>query len=125
MLLTPESAMTELRRAIPSFESDWAIDRLSYLLFNDFARFICSEAEVLQYVKSADEALRLSQVSPCMQFLERLLEEGDSIVRDLVFETIETLDGCVYREDIKKWAGAAVSAIWNKQPWRNSDSTVQ
>jgi hypothetical protein len=60
-----------------------------------------------------------------MQFLERLLKEGDSHVRDLVFETIESLDGCFYREDIKKWAGAEVSAIWNKQPWRTSDSAGQ
>lgn len=50
MLLTPESAITELRRAIPSFNSEWEKDRLSYPVFNDFARFICAEAEVLEYV---------------------------------------------------------------------------
>jgi hypothetical protein len=35
-----------------------------------------------------------------MRFLERALEEGDSEVHDLVYETIETLS-----EEIKKRAG--------------------
>ena len=104
MPLTPESAITELHRAIPSFDCEWEEDHLSYPLFNDFARYICSEAEVLKYVESVDEA--------------RLLSEGNSDVRDLVTEAIETLSTCPHEREVKKWAGPEVSRIWNSQPWR-------
>jgi hypothetical protein len=43
---TRESAITELRDAVPSFTSEWDEDRPSYHVFNDFGRFICSEAEL-------------------------------------------------------------------------------
>ena len=120
MAITSESAIRELREAVPSFvvNGEWERDRLSYPIFNDFARFICSEAEVLQYVESADEAHRMSQVPTSMQFLERLLSEGDSEVRDLVRETIETLSTCPGDQEVKKWAGPKVSAIWDTQLWR-------
>jgi hypothetical protein len=120
MAITSESAIRELREAIPSFvvDGEWERDRLSYPVFNDFARFICSEGEVLEYVKSADEAHRMSQVPLCMQFLERLLSDGDSDVRHLVRETIETLSTCPCEQKVKKWAGPQVSALWNLQPWR-------
>ena len=86
-----------------------------YPVFNDFARFICSEAEVLQYVRSAEEANQLSQVPACMQVRERLLRDGDSDVRDLVSETVETVSSCAREQDIKKWAGPEVLAVWSKQ----------
>ena len=120
MPLTSESVITELRAAVPSFaiDSEWEAGGLSYPIFNDFARFVCSEAEVLQYVESVDEAHRMSQVPASMQFLERLLREGDSDVRDLVSEAIETLASCPREGEVKKWAGPQVSAVWNSQPWR-------
>jgi hypothetical protein len=118
MPLTPDSAINELRKAIPSFDSEWEKDRLSYPVFNDFARFICSEAEVLPHLKSAAEAHRMSQLPACMQVLERLLREGDSDVRDLVSETIETVSTCPREGEVKKWAGPEVLAIWNMQPRR-------
>ena len=118
MPLTPESAITELHRAIPSFDCEWEEDHLSYPLFNDSARYICSEAEVLKYVESVDEAHRMSQVPACMELFERLLSEGNSDVRDLVTEAIETLSTCPHEREVKKWAGPEVSRIWNSQPWR-------
>lgn len=120
MLLTSESAITELRAALPTFtiDSQSEAERLTYLIFNDFARFICSEAEVLQFVESADEVHRLSQVPAGMQFLERLMREGDHDGRDLATEAIETLASCKYESEIKKWAGPQVLAVWDGRPWR-------
>jgi len=86
-----------------------------YPVFNDFGRFICSEAEIPKYVRSAEEANQLSQVPACMQVRERLLRDGDSDVRDLVSETVETVSSCAREQDIKKWAGPEVLAVWNKQ----------
>jgi hypothetical protein len=114
MVLTLESAILELRRAVPSFpiDSDWEVEGLLYPIFNDFARFICSAAEVLQYVTSDAEANRLSQVPICMEFLERALKQGDPTVRDLVHECVETLSECTWSQQIKKWVGPQTSAIW-------------
>ena len=70
MSITLENVIAELRRAIPSLTVDpeWESEGLSYLVFSDFARFICSEAEVLNYVESNEEAARLSLVPACMAF---------------------------------------------------------
>ena len=113
--MTPESAIVELRRAIPSFTVDSELEGLSYPIFNDFARFICSEAEILQYLASEEEALRLSKVPACMTFLEHVLQEGDSPVHDLVSECVETLSACPRQEQIKKWIQPKVAAIWKHQ----------
>ena len=104
--MTPAAAILALHQAIPSFpiDAEWEVENLSYLIFNDFARFICSEAQVLQYVASEKEARRLSSLSDCMTFLERALEEGDSAVRDLVDDCVETLSSCPWRKQIEKWA---------------------
>lgn len=117
MLLTPESAITELRNAVPSFESEWTDDRLSYLVFNDFARFICSEAEILAYLKPGEKADSFSQVPACMQVLERLVREEDPNLRDLVSEAIETLSAYPHSQHVKKWAGPEVRTDWNSEPW--------
>jgi hypothetical protein len=78
MSITLENVIAELRQAVPSFTVDpeWEAEGLSYLVFGDFARFVSSEAEVLQYVASDEEATRLSMVPVCMMFLERAVEEG-------------------------------------------------
>ena len=113
MLITREAAIDELHKAIPSFKSEWSADQLPYLVFADFARFICSEGEVLEYLKPEDEVRRFSKVPACMQILERLIREGDRDVRDLVFETIEALSSCPHNKEIRKWAPPEVLSIWH------------
>jgi hypothetical protein len=114
MDFTPETAISELRSAVPTFpiDAEWERDNLSYLAFGDFARFICSEAEVLQYATSNEEARSLSKVPICMGFLERALEQSDSAGRDMVLDCIETLSACQWEKLIKQWAGPQVSTAW-------------
>lgn len=112
MSITLENAIAELRRAIPSFTVDPEWEGLSYPVFNDFARFICSEAEVLKYVESDEEATSLSMVPASMMFLEHALEEGDSAVRDLIDDCVQTLIACPQHDQIKVWAKPRVAAIW-------------
>jgi hypothetical protein len=58
MLMTMATVLVELQNAVPGFHAtaDWSAEGLTYLVFGDFARFIRSEAEVLQYVDSEAEA---------------------------------------------------------------------
>ena len=114
MGFTLETAISELRRFVPEcpIDAEWEQDDNSYLAFGDFARFICSEAEVLQYTTSDEEAHRLSKVPICMDFLERALEQCDSAGHDLVLDCIETLSASQWEEQIKKWAGPQVAAAW-------------
>jgi hypothetical protein len=114
MGFTLDTAISELRRAVPAvpIEADWELENLSYLAFGDFARFICSEAEVLQYTASAEEAHSLSRVPVCMEFLERALEQSDTPGRDLILDCVEALSACQWEKQIKKWAGPQVSAAW-------------
>ena len=83
---TLETTISELRRAISAFpiDAEWERDNLSYLAFGDFARFICSEAEVLQYATWDEEAHALSKVPVCMEFLERALEQRHDLVLDCI-----------------------------------------
>ena len=115
MDFTLETAISELRRSVPEcpIDPEWEQDHNSYLAFGDFARFICSEAEVLQYVTSDEEAHRLSKVPICMDFLERALEQSDSAARDLVLDCVETLSASQWEKQIKKWAGPRVLAAWD------------
>ena len=114
MGFTLVTAISELRRAIPTFpiDAEWERENLSYLAYGDFARFICSEAEVLQYTTSEDEAHSLSKVPICMEFLERVLEQSDAAGRDMILDCVETLSACPWEEQIKKWAGPQVLGAW-------------
>jgi hypothetical protein len=87
MVFTLETAISELRRAAPEFpiDSEWEQDKNSCLAYNDFARFICSEAEVQQYLAPGEEATQFSKVPICMRFLESAPEQGDAEVRDMIF----------------------------------------
>jgi hypothetical protein len=78
MLITLKNIPAELESAGRSFVTDpeWLDIEGTYLVFGDFARFICSQPEVLQYVKSEEEASRLSHVKISMAFLEQMLHEG-------------------------------------------------
>lgn len=114
MLITNQNVLSEMRKAVPGFRIDpeWSLVGLTYPIFNDFARFICSEAEVLQFISLEEEALELSQVGASMAFLERVLQEGDSDLHDLVFECIETIASCEWIEQVKKYFGPRVSDLW-------------
>ena len=112
--MTMETVLAELQKSIPGYQVDpeWLSDGNTYLAFGDFARFICSEAEVLQYVHSEEEASELSRVGSSMSFLERALRDGDSDVQGLVFDCVETLASCDWINQIKKYFGSRVSDLW-------------
>lgn len=95
----PESAILELRKTVPScpINPDREADDLSCPVFSDLARFISSEAEVLHYVASREDAQRLNNVPDCMIFLDHALEDGDSAVRDMVTDCLESLSSCEWR----------------------------
>jgi hypothetical protein len=116
MLMTMDTVLVELQNAVPEFHAtpEWLSEALTYLVFGDFARFICSEAEVLQYVDSEAEALQLSQVQVSVAFLERALREGDQDVRDLIFDCIESVASCEWIDPIKKYFGPEINALWAK-----------
>jgi hypothetical protein len=123
MAFTLETAIPELRKAVPAFpiDEEWERDNSSYLVFGDFARFICSEAEVLQYATSEQEARSLSHVPVCMEFLERALAESDADGRDMILDSIETLSSSQWERQIKRWAGPQVSAAWG---FHSSNSAI-
>ena len=117
MAITVENVIVELRRSLPSFviDPEWEAEVLPYPVFNDFARFICSEAEVLQYAVSEEERSSLSKVPDCMMFLENALADGDSAVRDLVRECVESMSECPWQEQIKAYAGPLLAAQWRNR----------
>lgn len=88
MLITLKSVLPELQKSVPAFVTDpeWLEMDGAYLIFGDLARFICSEAEVLEYVTSEEDASRLSQVKISVNFLERALRDGDREIHDLVLD---------------------------------------
>ena len=112
MPITKDSVLVEMQKEIPGFQIDpeWLMDNLTYPAFNDLARFICSEAEVLQLVSSNE-----SPVVAYLAFLERALRDGDGDVHGMVFECIETLASCRWINQIKKYFGPETNALWNRQ----------
>ncbi len=114
MLITLKNILPELHNAVPTFTMDpeWLEIEGTYLIFGDFARFVCSEAEVLQNVGSEEEALQLSQVKISIAFLERALRDGDRDVHNLVLDCLESLSSCAWVDQIKKYFGVEISALW-------------
>jgi hypothetical protein len=118
MGFTLDTAISDLRKAVPAcpIDAEWERENLSYLAFGDFARFICSEAEILQYTVSDEEAQSLSKVPVYMAFLERALEQSNPAARDMLLDCVEALSACKWEKQIKKWAGPQVSAAWVHEP---------
>jgi hypothetical protein len=119
MQITKETVLTALQESVPNYQidSEWLSDGLTYPAFGDFARFICAEAQVLQYAHSEAEASELNQVNQVrfsMTFLERALQDGDGDVHDLVFDCIETLASCEWIDQIKKYFGPEINALWSQ-----------
>jgi hypothetical protein len=114
MLITNESVLEELQRAVPSFRIDpeWLADKLTFPAFNDFARFICTTEEALHLVSERKTAL--SQMEASMAFLERALHDGDDNVRNLVLECIETLASCERIDRIRKYFRPEVDSLWER-----------
>jgi hypothetical protein len=112
--MTNDTVLSELQELVPNFRMDPESlkDELRYPIFNEFARFICSEAEVLQFVGSEAEVRQLSQVPVSMEYLDKALCEGDDDVRALVVECIETLAACKWVEQIKRYFGPEVRRVW-------------
>ena len=112
MTITMDKVLTELQRAVPAFNSEWQDDDSTYLVFGDFRRFTCSEAEVLQYVDNEQEAAELSHAKECMAFIEQLFLNGDQDVHDLVLDCLEELITCPWLANLKRYFGAQTSAAW-------------
>jgi hypothetical protein len=113
VIMTVDGVLADLQEAVPEFvlDPEWQRDNLTYLAFGDFARFICSESEVLQYVHTDVEAQQFSKVSPSLAFLERALRDGDPEVRNLVAECVETIESCDWIEALRKHYGSRLQSI--------------
>jgi hypothetical protein len=109
-----DTVLVELQNAVPGFHAtaEWLSEGLTYMVLADFAEFMCSEAEVLQYVSSEADASQLSRVQVSMAFLERAYREGDQDVRDLVLDCVEGLVTCEWIDQIKKYFGPELNSLW-------------
>jgi len=111
MHVTLDTIIENLRYALPQFQIDpmWAEDNLTYPIIDDLGRYICERTTYSEYDEN-DAA----EIARALDFLERCLAEGDSDVRDLVHECLETLDCCDHFEQIKIHFGPQVLALWQK-----------
>jgi hypothetical protein len=102
--MTRQTILDHLKEAVPQFEIDptWMSENLTYPAFNDFARYICAKAAM------GDQ----NTVHRALAFLEQALHGGDTDVRDLVLECVETLNSCDNTGRVKESLGAEVQALW-------------
>jgi hypothetical protein len=103
-LITKDNFLTVLRDQLPQFNSDWATENIGYLIINDLARYVCSEACAYEEI----------EVSKAITLLDTLQKEGDSYIKDLVYECLESLTSCERYAEIKKHFTAELSAISQK-----------
>jgi len=115
MQFTHETANTEMHSAIPSFKSEWERDRLSIRSSTILGASFVQKLKSYSMSDRLKKRINRATFPACMQVRERLLRDGDSDVRDLVSETVETVSSCAREQDIKKWAGPEVLAVWSKQ----------
>ena len=110
--MTRESVLQQLQESVPEFclNPEWIEELLGFPAINDFARFICSEAE----------ACRWDEVRKSALFLERGLTEGDDYVRDLVCECLETLSSCRSIGALQGYLGPKSLALWKDKVADNS-----
>jgi len=108
MNINKETLIQALANAVPGFKPDelWADESLGYLIINDLARYICNRAE---YAKYDDDEVRAA-----LDFLEACLLKGDSYVKGLVHECLETLASCSSISEIKKYFGVQTLTMWNQ-----------
>jgi len=106
MLITRESLISELRQGVPNFKLDeeWAENSLSYLIINDFARYIIEQADW-----GDNDELKES-----LHFLERCISDGDPGVHDLAHECVESLSVARCAEEIKSALGPRTLKLWNE-----------
>ena len=92
MTLAHSDVFPILASAVTGFEAndeDWE-DRVTYFFLSDMIRFVCGETES----GSRTETQQLAAL------LDKLLTEGDSDVRDLVMDGLDTVAECVHRDEI-------------------------
>lgn len=106
MDLTRTNFISILHEHVPNLDLDpaWVEQQLGYPLINDLARYICQRAE-LGAPAEIDSALR---------FLDLCSQSGDSYLRDLVIECLETLLACDSIAEISARFPLSVLAIWNQ-----------
>jgi len=106
MTINKDTLLNELNSAVPDFviDSDWAQDKLGYLIISDLARYLCEQAELSEW----------KIVKQGMDFLERSLEAGDPYMHDLVHEALEVFLSCSEVGEMKKHFGLRTQALWNK-----------
>jgi hypothetical protein len=101
-----------LRERVPRFhiEELWAADQLGYVIANDFARYICNQAQEFNF----------AEVETCLRFLESLIAKGDSYVRELVEEAMETLEYCDSFEEIESRFTVTIAGLRTKRRTKGS-----
>jgi hypothetical protein len=111
--ITKDTLIKTLQAEVPSFviDPDWIEEALSYPIINDFARYICQEADIAFYIHEADS---YDEVKKALRFLEMGLEAQDPYMRDLVHECLETLLSCNRIPEIKVYFGPRVLRFWNE-----------
>ncbi len=75
-----------------------------YPIMNDLARYVVEQSEW------GDE----NELQASLGFVERCVSEGDSYVRDVAHECIESLSISPKAERIRSAAGANTVAIWDQ-----------
>ena len=104
--------VAEFRKAVPNFTIDTEREGVADSIFDEFAKYICAEAEVLQFVRSQREGRGLSDTPRCLRFLERALAADDLAPRGQVVDCVRTLAKCEWSETIWEWAGPRVREVW-------------
>ncbi|HTD23116.1 MAG TPA: hypothetical protein VK738_10710 [Terriglobales bacterium] len=106
MGINKDTLIMELQSAITGFviDPEWIPDNLGYLIINDLARYMCDQAFLSDW----------EELKKGMDFLERSLEGGDSYMRDLVHECLETFLSCDHVGEIKKYFGPQTLELWNQ-----------
>lgn len=103
MSIKYDEVISELETAVPDFTPDPYWDGLQYLIINDFARYICLVVQESE-----------NDLNRALEFVDRCVNEGDSRVRELMHECIETMSECEQASEIKGRVGPRTRALWNK-----------
>jgi|HubBroStandDraft_2_1064218.scaffolds.fasta_scaffold1687253_1 hypothetical protein len=91
-----------LAEALPDFKPDNENDGLCYLFLNDMVRWVCDRAYP-EFERQMEEFATL---------FEKLLTEGDSDIRDLTQDALETLWDHEEREVVASHFGPKTQELW-------------
>ncbi len=106
MTITRETLVAELRLTLPHFRVDeaYADEGLEYPIIGDLARYVVEQSDW-----GDEEELRA-----CLAFVERCFAEGDSYVRDLAHDCVESICVGQHAQSIRSEVGANTAAVWDE-----------